>query len=164
MSIRELLLDRSVRFEFLLHRPAPTATHLAGSVHVPGRSVAKAVLVHASGAYCLAVLPATHKIDPVLLSRVLDSADLRIATEGEVEALFHDCEPGALPPFGRPYGISTVVDTSLAAGSDVVFMGNTRHEGVRMKFRDYEAIESPLRARFSIPTATPRPKPGRIAG
>jgi Ala-tRNA(Pro) deacylase len=153
MCIREFLQSRSVRFELLLHRPAHSATHLAGSLHVPGRYVAKAVLVKAGDAFALAVLPATHRIDPARLAEVLGVDSLRIANESEVETVFADCEPGALPPFGRLYGLATIVDASLADGAEVAFMGNTRHEGVRMRFKDYEAVESPIRARFASPIA-----------
>ena len=159
MCIRAFLQSRSARFEVLLHRPAHSAAHLAGSLHVPGRAVAKAVLVRAGDAFALAVLPATHRVDTGRLAEVLGVAALRIATEAEVEAVFADCEPGALPPFGRLYGIRTIVDASLAAGSEVAFMGNTRHEGVRMRFKDYEAIEAPTRARFASPIATRKPRP-----
>ena len=153
MCIREFLQSRSVRFELLLHRPAHSAAHLAGSLHVPGRCVAKAVLVKAGDAFALAVLPATHRIDTGRLAGVLGVDALRIATESEVETVFADSEPGALPPFGRLYGLTTIVDSSLAGGAEVAFMGNTRHEGVRMRFRDYEAVESPIRARFASPIA-----------
>jgi Ala-tRNA(Pro) deacylase len=151
MFIRDFLLARSVRFEVLLHAPAHSAAHLAGSVHVPGRSVAKSVLVRAGEAFVLAVLPATHRIDTNRLAEVLRVRELRLATEAEVEAIFADCEPGALPPFGRDYGLSTVVDASLAGSAEVVFVGNTRHEGIRMRFKDYERIEAPTKARFASP-------------
>ena len=153
MCIREFLQSRSVRFELLLHRPAHSAAHLAGSLHVPGRCVAKAVLVKAGDTFALAVLPATHRIDTERLAEVLGVDVLRLATEAEVEGIFADCEPGALPPFGRLYGLTTIVDSSLAGGAEVAFMGNTRHEGVRMRFKDYEAVESPIRARFASPIA-----------
>ena len=164
MCIREFLQARAVRFEVMLHAPSHSATHLAGSIHVPGRSVAKAVLVRAGEAYILAVLPATHRIDTDRLAEVLCVPSLRIATEAEVEGVFADCEPGALPPFGRLYGLITVVDASLSGGADIVFVGNTRHEGVRMRFRDFEAIEAPVKARFASPTAIRRPKSRRKAG
>jgi Ala-tRNA(Pro) deacylase len=164
MCIRDFLLSHSVRFEVLLHRPAPSAAHLAGSLHVPGRCVAKAVLVRAGGVHALAVLPATHRIDTARLAEVLGVDLVGIATGAEVEAVFADCEPGALPPFGRLYGLATIVDASLAGGAEVAFMGNTRHEGVRMRFKDYEAVESPLRARFASPIALRRPRSQRKAG
>ena len=164
MCIRDFLQARSVRFEVLLHAPSHSAAHLAGSVHVPGRLVAKSVLVRVGESYALAVLPSTHRIDTDRLAEVLGATSLRIATEAEVEAVFADCEPGALPPFGRLYGLTTIVDASLSAGSEIVFVGNTRHEGVRMRFRDYERIETPLKARFALPIAIRRVKNRRKAG
>ncbi len=163
MCIRDFLRGRAVRFEVLLHAPSHSAAHLAGSVHVPGRSVAKAVLVKAGGSFALAVLPATHRIETERLGEVLGAGPLRIATEAEVEAVFADCEPGALPPFGRLYGLTTIVDASLSAGADIVFIGNTRHEGVRMRFKDYESIEEPMKSRFASPIS-PRRVKSRKAG
>lgn len=164
MYIGEYLHSRKVPFELMLHQPAPSATRLAQSIHVPGRHVAKTVLVHADGLFVLAVLPATHRVDLDRLATVLGVDSVRLATEDEVEHVFSDCERGALPPFGQLYGLKTIVDTSLARGSELVFEGNLRHEGLRMQYRDYEAIEAPLRARFATPIAPQRPRgtPGRL--
>lgn len=150
MMIRSYLQSRAVSFDYLLHRPTHSATDLAGSLHVPGRSVAKGVLVRAGDAYILAVLPATRRVDTARLSEILGVPEVRIATEPEVERVFADCEPGALPPFGRLYGLQTVLDLSLATGAEMTFVANMRHEGVRMRFADYEAIEAPMEALFSI--------------
>lgn len=164
MSIRSYLQSRSVNFDFLLHRPTHSATHLAGSLHVPGRSVAKGVLVRAGGDYVLAVLPATHRVDLARLSKILGVDEARLATESEVELVFADCEPGALPPFGRLYGLTTVLDLSLALGAEMTFIANMRHEGVRMRFEDYEKIEAPIEARFSFEVSPILDKDRRIAG
>jgi Ala-tRNA(Pro) deacylase len=156
MSIIDYLRDHRVWFETLLHRPASSATKLAQSVHVPGRAVAKGVLVRAGEGYVLAVLPATLRIDLVRLGEALrvSPEELRLATEDELLAVFGDCEAGVSPPFGRLYGLTTVVDTSLAGVSEIVFAGNSRHLGLRMRYRDYEALESPRRARFARPIQT----------
>lgn len=168
MCIREYLRGRSVPFTLLLHPPAPTASQLAQSMRVPGQQVAKAVLVRivpdveppaAAEAvdYVLAVLPATHRVELARLAAVLGLPvrAVRIASEDEVERVFQDCERGALPPFGHLYGLTTVVDTSLAAGPEIVVEGNLRHEGLRIRYRDYEAVVAPTIARFATPT-TPR--------
>jgi Ala-tRNA(Pro) deacylase len=165
MYVREYLTGQRVWFETILHRPAPSASRLAGSVHVPGRHVAKAVLVQADGAYALAVLPATHRIDLARLSLVLGKGPVRLAREDEVIRTFGDCERGALPPFGRLYGLTTVVDATLAGGSEIIFVGNARHEGVRMRYRDFEALEIPIRARFATAIEPRRRRPShRRAG
>jgi Ala-tRNA(Pro) deacylase len=152
MIIRDYLQSRHVWFETLLHCPAPTATKMAHCVHVPGRSVAKAVLIKTGGSYALAVLPSTSRIDLGRLSQVLEGQDIRLATEDEAEQVFGDCERGALPPFGRLYGMRTVVETSLAGNPEIVFVANLRHEGVRMRYTDYETVEAPIQARFATPS------------
>jgi Ala-tRNA(Pro) deacylase len=159
MCIRDYLQSRHVWFETLLHPPAPSASKLAQTVHVSGRFVAKGVLVSAGGGYVLAVLPATTRIDLARLAQALNGLPLRIATEDEVGRIFGDCERGALPPFGRLYGLTTLVDASLAGGSEIVFVGNARHEGVRMRYRDYEAIEAPIRTRFASATSPRQRRP-----
>jgi Ala-tRNA(Pro) deacylase len=156
MSISEFLRSRQIPFETLLHHPAPSATKLAQSVHVPGKMVAKPVLLKAGSQYVLAVLPATHRVDLERLALVLGTADVRLASEDEVEQVFTDCERGALPPFGHLYGLRTVLDASLAGGAEIVFEANLRHQGVRMRFRDFEATELPLRARFATEIAPRR--------
>lgn len=154
MRIRDYLQSREVWFQTFLHAPVASASKRAQTVHVSGRHVAKGVLVKAGGAYVLAVLPATAMIDLDRLSEVLDGLPVSLAGEDDLERVFGDCELGALPPFGQAYGLRTVVEASLAAGPEIVCMGNTRHEGVRLRYQDYEAVESPLRARFAAPPET----------
>ncbi len=153
MSIVEYLRKRGVEFETLLHQPASTSARRAGCMHVPGRSVAKAVLVQARDQRLVAVLPATCAIDLERLSAILrvQPTDVRIASEAEARAVFKDCEAGVVPPFGRLYDLPTVVDSELAGSPTIAFGGNMRHEDVRMQFRDFVTLEAPLSASFSRP-------------
>ncbi len=171
MYVVDYLRGRRVWFETFIHCPASSAARLAGCVHVPGRSVAKTVLVKARGAHWLAVLPATSRVDLTRLGQALgiDPGEVKLATAAEIERIFHDCEPGTIPPFGRLYGLGTVVDASLQGAGTLVFRTNTRHLGLRMQFRDYESLEEPFRADFAQPIhsgtglSSPR-NPQRCAG
>ncbi len=80
-----------------------------------------------------------------------------MATEEETAAVFADCERGAVPPFGRLYGLPTVVDTALAAAAAIVVEGNHRHESLRLRYRDFEALEAPQRGRFAVIATPSRP-------
>jgi Ala-tRNA(Pro) deacylase len=151
MSIENFLRARGVAFVSLLHRPAISAARLAHSLHVAGAQVAKAVLVRSPKGFALAVLPATCRIDLERLALALGAQPIELASGDEVESVFDDCEPGALPPFGRYYGIPTVVESRLAAHAEIVIGGKLRHEGMRIRFADYEAVERPARARFGVP-------------
>ena len=116
------------------------------------------MLVRAGDSLLLAVLPASCRIDLDRLGQVLGSSadEIRLATAEELLATFSDCEPGVVPPFGRLYGLPTLVDCAFSESSDIVVSGNTRHEGLWMHFRDFAAIEGPERAPFSRPIS-----PGR---
>jgi Ala-tRNA(Pro) deacylase len=171
MYVLDFLRSRGVWFETLLHRPASSSAKLAGSVHVPGREVGKAVLVKAGHSFVLAVLPSTSWIDLVRLSEVLGSpvSDVRLATPDELFEIFTDCEPGVVPPFGRLYGLTTLVDSGLTESAEIVLGANTRHEGLRMRSRDFQTLEEPLRASFTRPIAPRQPlaaehEPNRLAG
>ena len=155
MYVLDFLRSHGVWFEALLHRPASSSTKRARSVHVPGRRVAKAVLIKTGDSYHLAVLPSTSRIDLDRFSEAVGATadQVRLATPEEVFALFPDCEPGVVPPFGRLYGLRTFVDTGLADSPEIVVVANTRHQGLRMRFHDFQAIEEPVRASFSRPWA-----------
>jgi Ala-tRNA(Pro) deacylase len=153
MYVQDFLRSRHVWFETLLHRPSSSAAELASRLHVPGRGVAKTVLVRAGDDFVLTVLPATARIDLARLARVLgiSSTQLRLASPDEILQVFDDCELGVIPPFGRMYGLETIVDDSLADNPTIVFGANTRHDAVRMRFSDYEDVEEPVGTIFAEP-------------
>jgi Ala-tRNA(Pro) deacylase len=148
MRLPDFLADNQVRFETLLLPPAFSAQQRAKHLHVPGRQVAKCVLVMTSREPLLAVLPATHHIDLALLSAQLD-APVRIATDAEVAHQFTDCEWGVAVPFGTLYGLKTLLDDSLRPDDMIVFEGNTHVEAVRLRCADFERLEQPRRLHFA---------------
>ncbi len=149
MRLDEFLNEKHVAFEKLYHRPAYTADRVAQVLHVPGQEMAKTVLVRCGRDYLLAVLPATHRVDLAQLREELCDDNAELATEGEMEQLFPDCERGAMPPFGSIYHMPTLVDESLAADEQIVFEGQNHEEALRMKYCDYEALEHPRKAHFA---------------
>jgi len=147
----EFLRSRRIWFEELLHQPASSAAKHAHNMHVPGRMVAKTVLVRAGDGYVLTVLACTSRIDLQRLAALVErpAAEVRLATADELEAVFTDCEPGVVPPFGKLYTLGTIFDVSLLDEGELVFVGNLRHEGLRLRASDYIAIEEPLIGSFA---------------
>jgi Ala-tRNA(Pro) deacylase len=153
MKVAEFLTKRKVDFKILSHPSAFDAQRLAQTLHIPGRVVAKTVLLRANGGYSyfVAVLPATKTIDLALAraSAALGGSRLELATEADVASHCPDCETGVLPPFGSQYAMQTIVDESLAKDLEIVFEGNTHDEAIRMKFEDFRRIEEPLIVDFT---------------
>lgn len=148
MRLDEFLSRNHVSFERLRHPSTYTANRIAQSLHVPGRKMAKSVLVRTSHGYMLVVLPASSRINMDHLRLELGDPEADLATEDEIEQLFADCERGAMPPFGSLYHLPTVMDESLAQ-DEIVFEGQDHEEAVKMAYKDYEMIEHPRKGHFA---------------
>lgn len=159
MNIQQYLKEKGVFFTVHLHPDTFDSQHLAEQLHEPGRNVVKTVLLHANHGfvYVVAVLPATHHVDLKRLSMVLGQSELRLATNDEITRCCPDCEYGVLPPFGSQFGMKTIVDEALAHDEFIVMQGNTRHEAIRMTFKDYYNLERPLMASFAVREKTSIP-------
>jgi Ala-tRNA(Pro) deacylase len=146
MNVAEFLADKQIHFQAIPHRPAYDAQRLAQTLHVPGREVAKTVLLRANGGYTyfVAVLSASKSIDLDKVSAALGGSHIRLASEMELGQRCPDCEFGVLPPFGSQYGIRTLVDESLKQDEEILFEGNTHGEAIRMRFDDFCRLENPL--------------------
>lgn len=149
MRVADFLCEQHVEFETTTHAPAFTSQKRAKHLHVPGRQVAKSVLLAGPTAFVLAVLPATHQIDLGTVSMKL-GFPCRLANHLELADLFRDCEWGALSPFGTLYGLTTIVDESLDQQADIVFEAHFHAVTISMHYRDFERLERPRRFRFAI--------------
>jgi len=147
MLMQTILQERGVEFEVLEHHPTYSAQRLAEDLHVPGKEVAKTVLLRATDDkqvdYVVAVLPATRSIDFAKASKLLDGRKVEMATEVELAERCPDCEMGVLPPFGSYYGMQTVVDQTLAEDDKIVFEGGTHHDAIRMAYQHFIQTEQP---------------------
>jgi len=149
MNLTSYLQKQKVPFETLRHSPTFTSQELAASEHIPGDEVAKVVVVWASQRFSMLVLPASYNIRFDQLESLLGSEPVRLATEEELSELFPDCDLGAMPPFGREYGLETYVDTHLAEDETIVFEAGHHDEAIRMKWADYQRVEKPKLVDFA---------------
>lgn len=158
MNVADFLKQRGVEFELIPHRDTFSAQRMAEELHMPGAFVAKTVLLRADRGYeyVVAVLPAAKRLDLSNASRALGGSRLEFATELEMLEHCPDCELGALPPFGSLYGMKTLVDEALSKNEWIVFEGNTHHDAIRIRFRDFQLVESPLIGKLTAEMANAR--------
>ena len=150
MKAEQYLRDQGVAFEHHTHAPMYTAQELAAEEHVPGRDVAKTVIVKADDGYAMCVLPACCKLDLDKASKAIGAEHCRLAEESEMAELFPDVEIGAAPPFGNLYDIPTLVDSLLAAEERIVFASGSHREAIAMKYADYARLATPQVVDFSV--------------
>jgi Ala-tRNA(Pro) deacylase len=140
------LLDRHrASYEVLPHRLAFTAQDVARATHVTGRRVAKVVVIRdEDGAHLMAVIPATHHVDPGQLREVTGRHGVHLEDEAELKRLFPDCETGTMPPFTALYGMPVYVDPCLAFETNIYFQAGNHHEIVRMSYEEYSRVAAPI--------------------
>ena len=147
MRIADFLTDQRVTCEYLPHPPAFTAQKRAKYLHVSGDHVGKSVLLVGPTGPCLAVLLATHQVDLNRLETALNGP-VRLATNREISEVFRDCEWGVTPPFGRLYGLETLLEASISPDVWLAFETHSHMEAVRIRCGDYERLERPRRLRL----------------
>jgi Ala-tRNA(Pro) deacylase len=138
--LEQYLRQEGARFERHSHPVAYTAQAVAEAEHVSGKEVAKVVMVKADGEMAMLVLPAHLHVNLTKVAEALGAKEVRLAREDEFEALFPDCETGAMPPFGNLYGIPTYVDAKLAEDEEIVFQSGTHTETVWMRYEEYARL------------------------
>jgi len=153
MDITELLAVQQCWYEHIPHQPTYSAQRLAHELHVPGREIAKTVLLRAGingrHQFIVAVVPANKTVDFKRAAKLVRAGKVQLATELEIAAQCPDCDFGVLPPFGSRYGMKTIVDSSLAQDEEIWFEGNTHKDAIRMKFDDFQRLEKPQVANFA---------------
>ena len=148
-KLHAFLDDNQVKYLKIGHSPAYTAQEIAAAVHIPGKEMAKTVMVKIDGKMTMAVLPADHRINFEKLKVGTGSKNALLADESEFGALFPDCTLGAMPPFGNLYGIDVLVDSSLAEDDNITFNACTHTELIQLSYRDFEKLVKPRVFAFS---------------
>ena len=150
-TLRDFLDRNRIKYVVISHSPAHTAQEIAASAHIPGRAMAKTVIVKLDGRLAMAVLPASEMVDLELLADAAFAQRAELADEGEFAGRFPDCQLGAMPPFGNLYGMDVYVADSLAEDDEIAFNAGSHTELVRMAYPDYARLVKPRILRFGAP-------------
>jgi len=145
----KFLDENEVKYVTLKHSPAYTAQGVAASAHIPGKEVAKTVMVKLDGKMAMAVLPASANVNFSKLKKSAKAEDADLAGEAEFRDLFPNCDVGAMPPFGQLYDLPVYSDVHLAEDEEIAFSAGSHAEVVRMPYIDYERLAKPQIASFT---------------
>lgn len=149
-KLKQFLDEKNVRYVTIQHSRAYTAQEVAASAHIPGKEVAKTVIVKIDGDMAMAVLPASYSVDFDQLKQVTGASTVELATEDEFKDRFPDCDVGAMPPFGRLYDMQTFMAASLAEDEQIAFNAGSHTELIKMSFSDYHRLADPIELAFSL--------------
>ena len=148
-SLLNYLDENEVPYVILYHSPAYTAQGIAGVTHIPGQDLAKTVIVLLDGKLVMAVLPAKHHVDLMLLKKWAKAKTVQLASEEDFQGRFAGCETGAMPPFGPLFGVPVYADKSLEQDQEIAFNAGTHRELIRMTWKDYKKLVQPTIINFA---------------
>lgn len=142
-KLKNFLDEHRVKYVSIYHSSAYTAQEIAQASHVPGREMAKTVMVKLDGNLAMVVLPASRHVNFPHLLEATGASTAVLATEEEFRDRFQGCELGAMPPFGNLYGLPVFVSQALTEEKDIVFNAGSHTEIIRLSFQDYSHLVAP---------------------
>lgn len=148
-KLKEFLDTHDVKYVTISHSPAYTAQEIAASAHIPGKELAKTVVVKLDERPVLVVLPASYQVDLDLLRLATGARTVELATEYEMLEEFPDCDVGAMPPFGNLFGVEVYVADSLAEDEKIAFNAGSFTELVQLPYRDFARLVEPTVLRIA---------------
>lgn len=150
-TLKEFLDRNKVKYTTINHSTAYTAQEIAAAAHVPGKELAKTVVVKIDGKMALAVLPASRRIDFARLQQLAGAKKVELAPEQEFKELFPECEVGAMPPFGNLYGMEVYVAQELAEDEQIAFNAGSHTQLIKLAYKDFERLVQPKIGQFAAP-------------
>ena len=142
-TLKGFLDSNHVKYTIITHSPAYTAQEAAASAHIPGKDLAKTVIVKVDGEFAMAVLPASKQVSLARLKEAAGAGDAEIASEEEFEKLFPDCELGAMPPFGNLYDMPVFAAEELTEDDEIAFNAGSHSELVQLAYSDFDKLVQP---------------------
>ena len=142
-QLRSFLDSNHVKYKTISHSPEYTAQEIAASAHIPGKELAKTVIVKLDGEFAMAVLPASRHVSLARLKEAAAVDNAELASESEFENLFPDCELGAMPPFGNLYDMPVFADKQLTEDDEVAFNAGSHTELVQLAYDDFDKLVHP---------------------
>ena len=155
-NIKQYLFHGYASYTHKKHPAAFTSQEIAEAEHIPGEEFAKTVILNTGQKLIMAVVPADHIIDIDTLKEKIGCDHLTLASEKDFIETFPSCQPGAMPPFGRLFGLPVYCDHVLAQQSEIEFNAGTHIDTIRMEFATFKKLENPLLLTFSEKRTGPR--------
>lgn len=143
-TVSNYLMQKSVEYDLLAHPHTGSSHETAEASHVREDHIAKAVIVKDASGYAMVVVPASNWVDMELLRKEL-GRDFHLVSETELDGLFADCEPGAIPPLGPAYHFETVLDEGVTSLANVYFEAGDHQQLIHTSGENFKLLLSGVR-------------------
>ena len=142
-KLQDYLDQHEIQYVTISHSPAYTAQRIAELTRIPGKELAKTVIVKIDDKFAMAVLPASRRVNLRHMQEAIGADDVTLSSEEEFRELFPDCEVGAMPPFGNLYNMGVYVAEQLTEDEEIAFNAGSHSELVKMSYSDFANLVTP---------------------
>jgi len=142
-KLQDYLDQHEIQYVTISHSPAYTAQRIAELTQIPGKELAKTVIVKIDDKFAMAVLPASRRVNLRHMQEAIGADEVSLSSEDEFRELFPDCELGAMPPFGNLYDMGVYVAEQLTEDDEIAFNSGTHSELVKMSYTDFANLVTP---------------------
>ncbi len=139
ITLRNYLDSFGIPYDLVPHPRSSSSSTTAEAARIPGRKLAKAVVVESDDGSYVVVIPATHRVDLGGLRHQLGHL-FHLADEDSLARSFRDCERGAVPAAAQAFGMPVLVEECLLECDEVFFEAGDHTELVRMSGPDFEYL------------------------
>ena len=138
-KLQTFLNENQADYELVCHPYSERALNTAHSACIPVKNMTKAVVLHDSQGYVMAIMPSMNKLMLRWINTKMDR-HLELVTEKELRELFPDCDSGAVPALGTAYDMNTCWDDELNSVQDVYVEAGNHRELVHMDREQFKEL------------------------
>lgn len=139
VTLRYFLDGNNLPYDVVSHPHAMSSLSIAREAHIEPEKVVKCVMLEDEGGYVMAVCQASKRIQLGELYRQINRR-LEFSPEYELDDIFRDCSPGAIPPVGELYDVDVVVDDELLEQDEVYFEAGDHEELIHVSSETFQEI------------------------
>lgn len=160
-KLLSLFEKAALPFEPLAHRVVYTAYDTAQTLRATLTEVAKPLLLKVDKGWTLAILSAGHNLDLKKVAKILQAKKVRIPTEKEITDVLKLKKKEGLSSFGSVYGIPVILEKAFAKNTKGIFSTGSFTDSIKMKLKDFIALESPKVGVFGLVKKVVKKKPAK---
>jgi len=108
------------------------------------RTLVTTIPFHYGGEIAFFVHPVECEPDPKRLGLILADRPNAPFTRDEIAHHFPDCEAGAIPPLGEPYGAFVYIDKCVPLHRKITFHGGSLSQLIRLPYPIFDLLVQPL--------------------
>ena len=132
MTLDSYLSNKACHYDVVEHPFSETAVQAGMSASLPLAQIAKAVVVNHHNHHLLVAIPAMNRLMLPQVESMVGS-HLSLTHEKELDALFGDCDKGAIPAIGQAYGLDVIWDDALQQEDDIYLEGGDHRHLIHLK-------------------------------